>query len=64
LPLGLPSFCSHLSRLIVQAPQGIPFVEINISKYPSKRADMLSLSNELTVPQIFFGNTFTVDQTI
>ena len=33
----------------------IPFSEINISDYPSKRTDMLSLSDSLTVPQIFFN---------
>jgi glutaredoxin len=49
-------YCTRAKSLL--SSKGIPFVEINISKYPSKRADMLSLSDRLTVPQIFFGNTF------
>lgn len=31
----------------------IPYLEISLSKFPKKRIDMLSLSNRLTVPQIF-----------
>eukprot|EP00339_Tiarina_fusa_P001085 CAMPEP_0117034964 /NCGR_PEP_ID=MMETSP0472-20121206/24862_1 /TAXON_ID=693140 ORGANISM="Tiarina fusus, Strain LIS" /NCGR_SAMPLE_ID=MMETSP0472 /ASSEMBLY_ACC=CAM_ASM_000603 /LENGTH=531 /DNA_ID=CAMNT_0004744295 /DNA_START=318 /DNA_END=1913 /DNA_ORIENTATION=+ len=36
---------------------GIPFVEINLSKYPDRRNDMLSLSDRLTVPQVFMNET-------
>lgn len=31
----------------------IPYLEISLTKFPKKRNDMLSLSNRLTVPQIF-----------
>ena len=36
--------------------RGIPYTDINIEAYPSKRADMISLSNKLTVPQVFFND--------
>eukprot|EP00529_Nitzschia_sp_RCC80_P010688 CAMPEP_0113514744 /NCGR_PEP_ID=MMETSP0014_2-20120614/40573_1 /TAXON_ID=2857 /ORGANISM="Nitzschia sp." /LENGTH=625 /DNA_ID=CAMNT_0000411263 /DNA_START=212 /DNA_END=2085 /DNA_ORIENTATION=- /assembly_acc=CAM_ASM_000159 len=35
----------------------IPFVEISITQHPSKRLDMLSLSNSLLVPQAFLNST-------
>jgi glutaredoxin 3 len=34
----------------------IPFVEISLSKYPHRRNYMLSLSDRLTVPQIFMND--------
>lgn len=33
----------------------IPFLEINLSSHPDKRSDLLSLSDSLTLPQIFFN---------
>lgn len=35
----------------------IPYEEINLTSYPDKRSDMLSLSNSLTVPQVFFNDS-------
>jgi len=35
--------------------RSVPFVEISLSTHPSKRNDMLSLSDRLTVPQFFFN---------
>jgi len=34
----------------------IPYTEINLSSYPEKRSDMLALSDQLTVPQVFFND--------
>ncbi|KAL3914828.1 MAG: hypothetical protein SGILL_005935 [Bacillariaceae sp.] len=36
----------------------IPFTEISLTKYPQKRNDMLSLSDKLTVPQVFINTAF------
>jgi glutaredoxin len=33
----------------------LPFVTINITKYPSKRADLLALSGRLHTPQVYFN---------
>lgn len=49
---GCP-FCIKAKKSLKE--RDIPFSEINISDYPSKRTDMLSLSDSLTVPQIFFN---------
>ena len=49
-------FCTRAKNLL--SAKGIPYTEINISFYPSKRTDMLSLSDSLTVPQVFFGNQY------
>lgn len=50
--------CPHCKR-IKQAftDRKIPYTEISLSLYPQKRNDMLSLSDRLTVPQIFFNDT-------
>ncbi|KAL7536459.1 hypothetical protein ACHAXR_010227 [Thalassiosira sp. AJA248-18] len=34
----------------------IPYTDINIEYYPSKRSDMISLTDRLTVPQVFFND--------
>lgn len=36
----------------------IPFTEISLTKYPQKRNDMISLSDKLTVPQVFINSAF------
>jgi len=48
-------FCTRAKSLLTS--NGVPFIEINLSHYPQKRADMLTASDSWTVPQIFFGNT-------
>jgi len=47
-------FCSRAKSILNE--RSWPFVEINLDIYPEKRADMISLSDNLTVPQIFFGD--------
>ena len=48
-------YCTRAKSLLTS--NGVPFVEINLSDYPQKRADMLAASDSWTVPQIFFGDT-------
>jgi hypothetical protein len=36
----------------------IPFLEISLTKYPEKRVDMLSLSDKLTLPQMFINSAY------
>lgn len=48
--------CPHCIRAKTALKERkIPFTEINLTYHPDKRSDMLSLSNSLTVPQIFFN---------
>lgn len=49
---GCP-FCDRAKKNL--SDRNIPYTEINLSSYPDKRSDMLSLSDSLTVPQIFFN---------
>jgi len=49
---GCP-FCDRAKQNL--SARYIPYTEINLSSYPDKRSDMLSLSDSLTVPQIFFN---------
>lgn len=49
---GCP-FCIKAKSALKE--RSIPFVEINLSEHPDKRSAMLSLSNSLTVPQVFFN---------
>lgn len=49
--------CPHCRRAkAVLTERQIPFTEISLSSYPEKRSDMLSLADQLTVPQIFFND--------
>mmetsp|Transcript_37379 Transcript_37379/g.90762 ORF Transcript_37379/g.90762 Transcript_37379/m.90762 type:complete len:513 (+) Transcript_37379:70-1608(+) len=49
--------CPHCKRVKAAFDtRSIPFQEINLTKYPEKRSDMLSLSNRLTVPQVFVNH--------
>jgi glutaredoxin len=48
--------CPHCLRTAaVLTEYSIPFTEISVIKYPKKRRDMLSLSNRLATPQVFFN---------
>ena len=48
--------CPHCSRAKkALTERKIPYTEINLTSHPDKRSDMLSLSDSLTVPQIFFN---------
>jgi len=48
--------CPHCQRTKgALADRNIPYVDISLSYYPSKRTDMLALSDRLTVPQVFFN---------
>lgn len=50
--------CPHCVRTkIALTKRNIPYLEISLTKYPQKRNDMLSLSDKLTVPQIFANST-------
>ena len=48
--------CPHCKRAkgALQA-KGFSYVEVSLSSYPSKRGDMIALSDRLSVPQIFFN---------
>ena len=49
-------FCHAAKRLLTQ--KGITFAEIDISREPTRRQEMLSRANGgYTVPQIFVGKT-------
>lgn len=51
--------CCHCTRSAEKLrANSIPFVAISLSAYPEKRADMVSLSNCLTVPQVFFNDEY------
>lgn len=48
--------CRHCKRTKAAfAERQIPYVDINLTKYPEKRNDMLTLSDRLTVPQVFLN---------
>lgn len=47
-------FCKRTKAALTDLQ--IPFTEINLSSYPEKRSDMLILSDQLTVPQVFFND--------
>mmetsp|Transcript_542 Transcript_542/g.1657 ORF Transcript_542/g.1657 Transcript_542/m.1657 type:complete len:569 (-) Transcript_542:28-1734(-) len=50
--------CPHCLRTkAALKDREIPFTEISLSSYPNKRSDMLSLADQLTVPQVFFNDT-------
>lgn len=48
------NFCRRTKAAL--SARNIPYTDINIESYPSKRADMISLTDRLTVPQVFFNN--------
>ena len=45
--------CTRLQRALED--QSIPFEEVSLSLFPERRKDMLSMSDRLTVPQVFFN---------
>ena len=48
--------CPHCKRAkCALKERNIPYTEISLSTHPFRRNDMLSLSDRLTVPQVFFG---------
>jgi len=49
--------CPHctLAKAALQS-RNIPYVEIDLERYPSRRNDVLSLSDRLSVPQVFFND--------
>ena len=49
--------CPHCRRVKgALKEKGFSFVEISLSSYPQKRGDMISLSDRLSVPQVFFND--------
>jgi len=51
------SDCPHCKRAkAALLAREIPYTEISLSTHPEKRTDMLSLADQLTVPQIFFND--------
>ena len=49
------SYCIRAKHALKE--RNIPYVEISVSKYPQRRNDMISLSNDqYTVPQVFFNS--------
>ncbi|MEL7026126.1 MAG: glutaredoxin 3 [Pseudomonadota bacterium] len=52
----LCGFCHAAKRLLTQ--KGVSFLEIDLSREPGRRAEMLDRANgRHTVPQIFIGET-------
>lgn len=52
----LCGFCHAAKRLLAQ--KGVGFTEIDVSREPNKRQEMVQRANGgRTVPQIFIGNT-------
>lgn len=49
---GCP-FCARCKKLFVDLQ--IPFVEVDLEKYPERRSEVQSLSGRRSVPQIFFN---------
>ncbi|ORU94536.1 MAG: glutaredoxin [Cycloclasticus sp. symbiont of Bathymodiolus heckerae] len=52
-------YCIQAKRLLNK--KNISFVEINISKEPVKRVEMMQKSQQRTVPQIFNGDSHIGD---
>lgn len=48
------NFCRHAKSAF--SARGIPYTDINIESYPSKRTDMISLTDQTSVPQVFFND--------
>lgn len=47
-------FCARAKAAL--SKRSIPYCDINIEAHPSRRSDMLSLTDRLTVPQIFLND--------
>lgn len=51
------SSCPHCDRVkSLLKSQDVPYSEINLTDYPHRRADMLALTDAMTVPQVFFNS--------
>eukprot|EP01013_Petalomonas_cantuscygni_P025901 TRINITY_DN48032_c0_g1_i1.p1 TRINITY_DN48032_c0_g1~~TRINITY_DN48032_c0_g1_i1.p1 ORF type:complete len:550 (-),score=96.44 TRINITY_DN48032_c0_g1_i1:328-1977(-) len=48
-------FCVRVKTLLKS--KSLPFVDISLSSYPSRRKDLVSLSGRASVPQVFFNDT-------
>lgn len=46
--------CRNAKKLLKSL--GVPYVEINVDKYPARRKEMVDLTGRKTVPQIFFND--------
>lgn len=53
---SLPScpFCKRAKKLLSDLQ--VPFVDVNLEKYPERRYDMQERTGRRTVPQIFFNS--------
>jgi glutaredoxin len=48
--------CWHCKRVEAELKAHmLPYTKVNITKYPSKRKDMMSLTMQLSTPQVFFN---------
>lgn len=54
-------YCIQAKRLLTK--KNITFTEINLSKEPDRRSEMMQKSQRRTVPQIFNGDTHIGDCT-
>jgi len=51
--------CQHCSRAkACLKHRTIPFQEIDLLQFPQRRNDMMSLSNEYSIPQVFFNDHY------
>ena len=50
---GCP-FCTRAKRFLTDL--GVPFVDVNLEKYPERRYEMQERTGRRTVPQIFFNS--------
>lgn len=48
------NFCRRTKAAL--SARGIPYTNINIEAYPAKRADMISLADRTSVPQVFWND--------
>lgn len=51
---GCP-FCQRVKKLLYD--EHVPFIDVNLDKYPERRHEMQDRSGKRTVPQIFFNST-------
>jgi glutaredoxin len=51
---------SSAAKLALKARK-LPFLEINLERYPQKSSDLMALSGTLAVPQVFFNTRLVGD---
>jgi glutaredoxin 3 len=50
--------CAHCQRTkAAMKERNIPYTEVSLTTHPQRRVDMLSLSDKMTVPQVFLNET-------